>query len=207
MKRALLLHGSKQTPVTVEETSDGGLIVHLHNKELFRLEPVAEAASASAPAAKTRMPQMADLTGDPAHDWPLFVQRFQKSQPDLLTLVAHYYKKTFHYSTPSIEAVLRADEDLEALLPILPDLLTFNGELKRGHRARIGDQLGVKDAGNYRGRISAVIGLILNNLEELLASFGPKLGNFSQPLGNSEQKADLANKTNVFQEPRKTANE
>ena len=43
MKRALLLHGTKQTAVTVEETNDGGLIVFVNGKDLFRLEPVAEA--------------------------------------------------------------------------------------------------------------------------------------------------------------------
>jgi hypothetical protein len=41
MTQALLIHGTEQKTVTVEETADGGLIVWLSAEDFFRLEPVA----------------------------------------------------------------------------------------------------------------------------------------------------------------------
>lgn len=199
MKQALLVHGSKQTPVTVEEAADGGLIVHLHNRELFRLQPSAEVAYPDIAAVKNKKPVMSDLTGDPAHDWPLFV-KLLRNHPDLLAGVAHWYKNKIGYSVPGIEAMARAEEDLEMLLPLLPNLITSEGQLKRGHRARIAETLGIKDAGNYTKRIDAVVGLISAGYEELLGNFEPKLGNFGPSLGNEA-------KSTRFQEPPKAVNQ
>lgn len=193
-----MVHGGKQTPVDVEETTDGSLIVHLQGRELFKLEPV-EVAFPDMATAQNRQPVLSDLNGDPAHDWPLFVRRFQKLQPDLLLGVAHYYKSK-GYTAPSIDNLLRAEEDMEQLLFTLPNLITDDGQLKRGHRARIADQLGVKDAGGYRGRIDAVVSLILASYEELLGNSGPKLGNFGQLVGNKA-------KSTQFQKPQKAVNQ
>lgn len=203
MKRALLLHGQKQTPVTVEETNDGGLIVQLNGKDLFRLEPVAEAAAFPKVAFSNRQPQVPDLDGDPAHDWPLFVRRFQKTSPTLIMDVAAYYKKSFGYSTPGIENMLRAGDDLVELQPVLSEIITAEGKLKYGARSAIAKKLGFKDAGGWRGRINAVISLLMGNysalLEEnegLLEVSGPKVEDFSQ-------KAVSPDTSTTFQETRK----
>lgn len=142
---------------------------------------ISRSQKASAPTHQPiidRLPVVTDLNGDPRHDWPLFVKRFHGgAAKDVLLAIAQYYKKEFGYSAPDIEATLEAEEkllqDFELVRPVLPYILDANG-LRRGARARVAGELGIKDAGNYRGRIDSVIQFILDNFEELL---GSQLGN------------------------------
>lgn len=136
-------------------------------------------APVAPPAEPARRPVLADLNGDPRHDWPIFVKRFHGgSAADVLPAIAHYYKSKHQYSAPDIDAILEATErldlDFEQVRPELADILDSSGRLRRGARARVAEALGVRDAGNYRGRIDAVLGFILENSVELLESNTPK---------------------------------
>lgn len=207
MKRALLLHGQKQTPVLVEETNDGGLIVQLNGKDLFRLQPVAEVQSfPNVTVPLNRQPQVSDLNGDPAHDWPLFVRKFQETQSALVMDMATFYKKQFGYSTPGIENMLRAGDDLVELQPVLSEIITTEGKLKYGARSAIAKQLGIKDAGGYRGRIDAVVSVLQGNYSALLEENGDLLEVSGAKVEDFNQKAVSPNTSTTFQERRKSAN-
>lgn len=207
MKHALLLHGSKSTPVTVHETDDGGLIVQMNNQELFTLRPVEEAvAYPDLTTIQNRMPVMADLNGYPAHDWPLYVRRFQKL-PDVLAAVAHYYKNQVGYSVPSIEAMARANEDLAELQSILSEIVTPDGELKYRGRAAIGRKLGIKDAGAGSKRIDIVVSLLLGNYQAFVEESGALVEVSRPKVEVPGQKAVKAVTSTRFQAPPKAANQ
>lgn len=159
--------------------------------ELRRLAGLVERAAAindqghisRAPAieAPRRKPVVDDLNGDPAHDWPIFVERFANSpaRSDILPMMVHLYKQQFGYKPPDVDAVLDASEqvslDFYLVQPYLPDILDTAGSLKRGARARIAEALGIKDAGNYRAQIDAVLEFISNNDPvELLGNWAAK---------------------------------
>src|SRR5262245_28433834 len=65
--------------------------------------------------APERKPVLADLNGDPRHDWPIFIRMFHggAAAVDVLPAMAHLYKKQFQYSAPDIDAILEAEERLE----------------------------------------------------------------------------------------------
>lgn len=123
--------------------------------------------------APARKPAVTDLNGDPAHDWPLYVARFHSSAArDVLVAIAEHYKKRYGYRPPDVDIVLDAGErvglDFVTIQPYLVDILEADGGLKRGARARVAEALGVKDAGNYRSRVDAMLGFIQANLDDLL---------------------------------------
>lgn len=223
MKQALLLYGSKQTPVAVEETADGGLIVQMHNQELFRLQPVlsesspelnrraggpaTEVAFADIAAVKGRKPVMSDFNGDPAHDWPLWVRRFHETQPLLVMDIAADYKKA-GYSTPSIENILRAGDDLIELQPILSEIIAPDGRIRYGAQSAIARQLGIKNAGvTYRKRIEAVLNLLLENYVAFLEETGAMLEVSRPKVEASAPKAASSATSTTFQKPPKAVNQ
>lgn len=114
-----------------------------------------------------RQPQMTDLTGDPSHDWPLFVKRFGRKSLDVLVAAAEYYKRS-GAKVPAVEAILNAFDDLESVWPLRSKILDQRGEVLHGGRSAIARKLGVKDAGNYRARIDSVIWLLKNYPDGLL---------------------------------------
>lgn len=208
MKQALLVHGSKQTPVSVEETDGGGLIVWLNNVQLFKLQPVELAPAVTYPnlaAIQNRIPMLGDLNGSPAHDWTIFVRRFQKL-PDVLAAVAHYYKNNVGYTVPSIDAMARANEDLAALQSALPEIITPEGELKYRGRAIIGRKLGLKDAGAGSKRIDIVVSLLLGNYAAFIEESGALVEVSGPKVEVSSQKAAKTATSTPFQKPPKAVN-
>lgn len=152
MKRALLLHGAKQTPVTVEETSDGGLIVHLNGKDLFRLEPVA-------------VPMGRDITAQSLDDQPpykrleLLIERFSNSKEDMSDLVMDLMDDYKRLTGRRYEAVAQSESQLQQDLIILkPHMakLIAGGELARGWQSRVAEYLDLPNTGGaFRKRILA----------------------------------------------------
>lgn len=171
MKRALLLHGSKQTPVTVEETSDGGLIVHLLGKVLFRLEPVAEAVSWFEPAraltVAERRWQLKQfilskeyLRQPKAKKQALLIEYFSMSDAvsdeDMDNLVQDLkadYKETAgqrYEATEQSEGQL--EQDLRILKRHAEKIINDAGELVRGWQSRIAEYLNLPGTGGSHHR-------------------------------------------------------
>lgn len=152
MKRALLLHGSKQTAVTVEETANGGLIVRLDNQELFSLQPVAMPAS--------RDIVMGDLESLPAYrQYQLLIDRFSNSREDMSDLVMDlmddYRRLTGQRYEGAVQSNNQLQQDLKTLKPHLARLIA-NGELARGWQSRIAEILDLPNSGgSFRKRILA----------------------------------------------------
>ena len=72
----------------------------------------------------------------------------------------------------------RAQLDFDAIEPDdLPEILAADGSLKRGSRTLIAKSLGIRDAGNYRPRIDAVLDFIQANADELLSYLYPAPAN------------------------------
>lgn len=124
--------------------------------------------------ANGRQPTLADLSGDPRHDFAVFVRRFAKSSPDIVAAIAQVYK-TKGYKVPGIDAILQGYDDLDSVWAIRLKVVNASGELVYGGRNRIGKALGIRDAGNYRGRIDTVIWLLKHNSDGLLEDFGAGL--------------------------------
>jgi len=115
---------------------------------------------------------MNDLTGDPFHDWPLIVARFQHSLPDLVEVI---------YSDPKLTRYLRGQPrdtaaqpaaqagpsqlwlDLDAIRPHL-SLIVQDGQFVYGYQSRIAEALGVPNQGNYRRRIQNVVSALQRTL-------------------------------------------
>jgi hypothetical protein len=144
-------------------------------------------------------PGLANLTGDPRHDWPLFVARFHDGPArDVLPAIAELYKKQYQYRPPDIDSILDAGErvllDFASVEPYLPDILNPDGSFRRGARARVAEALDIKDAGNWRPRIDAVLDFIAQNAEDLLANsnINPNAGSV-ELLGNSDTNPNDSN--------------
>src|SRR3990172_5610632 len=106
--------------------------------------------------------QITDLTGDPFHDWPLIVARFQYTLPWLVEVIL---------SDPKTARFLKGHEVAEPppvqagpsqlwlppaiVLPHLPKIIQ-NGQFTYGHQSRIAEALGVPNQGSYRTRIQNV---------------------------------------------------
>jgi len=142
-------------------------------------------------------PTLADLNGDPRHDFPVFVRRFAKSSPDIVAAIAQVYK-TKGYKVPGMDAILQGYDDLDSVWPIRLKVVNATGELVYGARNRIAKALGIRDAGNYRQRIDTVVWLLkyapledygstLEVSESEVRSFGPKA-----PVSNGQQKSTKA---------------
>lgn len=144
------------------------------------------------PHTNSRQPTLADLNGDPRHDFAVFVRRFAKSSPDIVAAIAQVYK-TKGYKVPGIDAILQGYDDLDLVWAIRLKVVNANGELVYGGRNRIGKALGIRDAGNYRGRIDTVIWLLKHNSDGLLEDFGVTLGDNGTGLGVSEPKVAVSN--------------
>jgi hypothetical protein len=106
--------------------------------------------------------QIADLTGDPFHDWPLIAARFQYTLPWLVEVmhsdpaISRYLKG----SQPASQIVSQASpsqlwQDLNAIRPHLSRIVQ-NGQFIYGHQSRIAEALGVPNQGSYRRRIQNV---------------------------------------------------
>lgn len=152
MKRALLLHGQKRTPVTVEETNDGGLIVQLNGKDLFRLQPVAEAMG--------RNITVRDLDGLPPYKrLELLIERFSNSKEDMSDLVMDLMDDYKRLTGRRYEAVAQSESQLQQDLIILKRHMAriiVDGELTRGWQSRIAEYLDLPNTGGaFRKRILA----------------------------------------------------
>lgn len=103
--------------------------------------------------------RLQDLTGDPHHDWPLIVARFQHTLPDLVELI---------YTDPAISRYVKEQaqpaqvkpsqlwQDLDVIRPHLPKIV-HNGQFVYGHQSRIAEALGIPNQGSYRRRIQNVV--------------------------------------------------
>lgn len=139
-----------------------------------------------------RQPQLADLTGDPSRDWPLFVKRFGRKSLDVLVAAAEYYKRS-GAKIPAVEAILNAFDDLELVWPLRSKILDRRGEVLHGGRSAIARKLGIKDAGNYRARIDSVIWLLKNYPDDLLETNDGPLEDFAPPVRTFEPKPANSN--------------
>ena len=152
MKRALLLHGSRQTPVTVLETVDGGLIVRLNGQELFSLQPVANPLEQEI--------TVQDLSHLPAaRKLELLIDRFSNSREDMSDLVMDlmddYRRLTGQRYEGAVQPANQVQQDLALLKPHLSRLLA-GGELVRGWQSRIAEILKLPNSGgSFRKRILA----------------------------------------------------
>lgn len=149
----------------------GGIV----NPELARLEAETEPgiihdfeAAESETFSRIRI---TDLTGDPFHDWPLIVARFQYSQPDLVEAIlsdprtARFVKRKVNNGdvlSPQI-APSQLWQDLDAIRPHLAKIIQA-GQFVYGHQSRIAEALGVPNVGNYRRRILNVAGALERTL-------------------------------------------
>lgn len=141
---------------------------------------------------KLRQPQMTDLTGNPAHDWPIFVQRFGRDSLDVLIAVAEYYKRQ-GAKIPAVEAILNAFDDLELVWPLRSKILDQRSEVLHGGRSAVARKLGIRDAGNYRARIDSVIWLLKNYPDDLLETNNGPLEDFSPSVRTFEPKPANSN--------------
>lgn len=141
---------------------------------------------------KLRQPMMTDLTGDPAHDWPLFVKRFGRKSLDVLVAAAEYYKRS-GAKIPAVEAILNAFDDLELVWPLRSKIIDARGEVLHGGRSAIAKRLNVKDAGNYRARIDSVIWLLKNYPSGLLEENDGLLENSEALLEKNDPKGPKSN--------------
>jgi hypothetical protein len=110
-----------------------------------------------------RQPVLADLNGDPRHDFPVFVRRFARSSPDVVAAVAQLYRSQ-GYKVPGMDGILQAFDDLDGVISIRRRLVNDQGELVYGARTRIAKTLGIRDAGNYRQRIDNLIWLLKSEI-------------------------------------------
>lgn len=179
MKQALLVHGSKQTSVTVEETDGGGLIVWLENKPLFILKPIEEENRVwrNSPEIKQEWtfsdddlpdniePQdrslitMSDLRPstpeNAAYNWRLIVHRF----PWLFAKDFEYKHAvklaeqiaTEQDTTGKAPAKIKSQLqlDLETIKPHLDEIIQ-DGQFVYGHQSSIARILGGKNDGGFR---------------------------------------------------------
>lgn len=179
MKKALLIHGAKQTPVTVEETSDGGLVVHLNGKRWFSLEPVEATEELPLPPKPQQqewifksgedlpeniVPQdepeitMSDLrpsTPENAeYNWRLIVRRFP-----WLFAKDYEYKNAVKYAeelanqktvdNQPVKARGQLYQDLETIKPYLSEIIQ-DGRFVYGHQSVIARLLGGENHGGFR---------------------------------------------------------
>lgn len=150
MKKALLFYGQKQTSVTVEEV-DGGLIVHLNGKELFKLQPVA--------AATGRDITIRDLEGIPPYKKiELLIERFSNSREDMSDLVMDLMDDYKRLTGRRYEAVMQSEsqlnQDVKTLKVYIAKIISANGELVRGWQSRIAEYLDLPNTGGaFRKRI------------------------------------------------------
>jgi hypothetical protein len=175
------LHLPKRTVTVKAEIKNGRLTITDNHKIWFQLSGPFEALFSApkpppTPAPRSAWPVVTDLTGDPHHDWLLFVKRFHGTPAaDVLPAIAAYYKNR-GYAVPGLEAIQAAEKQLEvdviSIRSILPDIIE-NGQLKRGARSRIAQLWGVRDAGNYRPRINAVIEALLADANILTERIEP----------------------------------
>lgn len=120
-------------------------------------------------------PTLADLNGDPRHDFPVFVRRFAKSSPDIVAAIAQVYKNK-GFKVPGMEAILQGYDDLDSVWAIRLKVVNAKGEPVYGARNRVAKALGIRDAGNYRQRIDTVVWLLkYASLEDYGASLGTLL--------------------------------
>lgn len=141
------------------------------------------------PHINSRQPTLADLNGDPRHDFAVFVRRFAKSSPDIVGAIAQVYKSR-GYKVPGMDAILQGYDDLDLVWSIRLKVINADGELVYGARNRIAKALGIRDAGNYRQRIDTVIWLLKHTSEDGLEVSGDKLEVFSPKVAvsNTQEK-------------------
>jgi hypothetical protein len=193
--------------VTLTETPTGTVVISHNGKPIMAIRPAREVTAPRPQMRRTAEPQVTDLTGEPSQDYPLMLKRFRKNSY-VLRAIAQYYKEKEGFSTPGIENMAQAEKDLELIKFLLPKIIV-NNQFIRGARAQIARQLEIKDAGNYRQRIDAVMWVALAEIEVIndeLANSEASLGKSGVLLGNSEPKAEFANKSTGFEKRRKAAN-
>jgi hypothetical protein len=135
---------------------------------------------------------LADLNGDPRHDFSVFVRRFAKSSPDIVAAIAQVYKSR-GYKVPGVEAILQGYDDLDSVWAIRLKVVNAKGELVYGARNRIAKALGIRDAGNYRQRIDTVIWLLKHAPEEGLEVSEGKLEVLGSEVRSFEPKVPVSN--------------
>lgn len=175
--KAIMYHGSKQTPVTVEEVADGGLIVWSENSPLFILRPVEDEKRLypNSPQIKQEWvfnegddlpaniePQeysqitMGDLRTGPensAYNWRLIVRRFpwlfakDFEYKDAVKFAAEVAGQSAGPSLAKSKSQL--DLDLEAIRPYLNEIIQ-DGQFVYGHQSVIARVLGGKNDGGFR---------------------------------------------------------
>ncbi len=121
--------------------------------------------------------QITDLTGDPFHDWPLIMARFQNTLPWLVEVIlsdpatARYvkgYKSETQAEPYTAEEQRMGDKarlwlDLDMVRPHLPKIIR-QGQFTYGHQSRIAEALGVPNQGSYRTRIQNVVSALQRTL-------------------------------------------
>ncbi|GIK42462.1 MAG: hypothetical protein BroJett011_62950 [Chloroflexota bacterium] len=155
------------------------------------------------PAGPERQPTIADLNGDPRHDFAVFVRRFARSSPDVVAAIAQLYKSQ-GYKVPGVDAILQAYEDVDAVAAIRHQLINSQGELLYGARNRIAKTLGIRDAGNYRARIDTLIWLLKGIILARLEDFEPPLEDSRALLEDSGPKPAVSNSSRQW---KKAANQ
>lgn len=164
MKQAVLFQATGKTIVTYTQLKSGAIVIYYDGEPVLGFKPTGN--KQSRPVAKPTLiepkPVVTDLNGDPTHDYPLYVKRFQETAPEVVRAYALYCKEKLGYTVPDADKIFQVEDDLDLVQSILKEIIV-NGQLIRGARTRIAEQLGVKDAGNYRARIDAVIKAVLGN--------------------------------------------
>lgn len=174
--KAVMYHGSKETPVTVEEVADGGLIVWSENKPLFILRPVEEQSRSTSPQARQEWifnegdelpvniePQeysvitTNDLKPGPensAYNWRLIVRRFpwlfakDFEYKDAVKFAQEVAQGGETGAVPPVK-VSQLELDLEAIRPHLHEIIQY-GQFVYGHQSVIARLLGGKNDGGFR---------------------------------------------------------
>jgi len=105
--------------------------------------------------------RITDLTGEPFHDWPLIVARFQNTLPWLIEVImsdpaiTRYLKIKNEDTTPPAAGPSQLWQDLDAVRPHLSKIVQA-GQFVYGYQSRIAEALGIPNQGSYRRRIQNV---------------------------------------------------
>ncbi len=175
MKQALLVHGSKQTPVMVEQTENGGLVIWIPNHSPLFVRPMEEADYPQSQPEWifkdgedlpeniepqdhpqiTRSDLRPSTPENEAYNWKLIARRFP-----WLFAKSFGYKQAEKYAeqeaarqmishdTPT-QAKSQLQLDLETIKPYLGEIIR-DGRFVYGHQSTIARLLGGTNDGGFR---------------------------------------------------------